>query len=44
MNKSQTAEPALQYNLPSSEKYHTYFTTHKWMGDLHVGIRWAIGK
>ena len=38
------AEPALQYNLPSSGKYHTYFTTHKWMGDLHVGLRWTIGK
>lgn len=38
------AEPALQYNLPSSEKFHTYFTTHKWMGDLHVGLRWTIGK
>lgn len=38
------AEPALQYNLPSSEKFHTYFTTHKWMSDLHVGLRWTIGK
>ena len=38
------AEPALQYNLPSSEKYHTYFTTHKWMSDLHIGLRWSLGK
>ena len=33
------AEPSLQYNIPGSTRYKTYFTAHKTMFDLQLGIR-----
>lgn len=36
------AEPSIQYNLPGSTKYKTYFTEHKTMFDLQLGLRWTM--
>ena len=33
------AEPTLQYNIPGSTKYKTYYTEHKTMFDLQLGVR-----
>lgn len=38
------AEPSLQYNIPTSERYRTYYNTHRWMGDFRVGLRWIFNK
>lgn len=38
------AEPSLQYNLPTSERYRTYYNMHPWMGDFRVGLRWIFNK
>lgn len=35
------AEPSIQYNIPGSTRYKTYFTAHKTMFDLQVGIRFT---
>ncbi len=33
------AEPTLQYNIPGSTRYKTYYTEHKTMFDLQLGVR-----
>ncbi len=33
------AEPSVQYNIPGSTRYKTYYTEHKTMLDLQLGIR-----
>ena len=33
------AEPSVQYNIPGSTRYKTYYTEHKTMFDLQLGIR-----
>ena len=33
------AEPSVQYNIPGSTSYKTYYTEHKTMFDLQLGIR-----
>ena len=35
------AEPTLQYNIPGSTRYKTYYTEHKTMLDLQFGIRFT---
>ena len=35
------AEPTIQYNLPGSTRYKTYYTEHKTMLDLQFGIRFT---
>ena len=35
------AEPSVQYNIPGSTRYKTYFTEHKTMFDLQLGIRFT---
>ena len=35
------AEPSLQYNIPGSTRYKTYYTEHKTMFDLQFGIRFT---
>ena len=35
------AEPTLQYNIPGSTRYKTYYTEHKTMFDLQLGIRFT---
>ena len=34
-------EPTLQYNIPGSTRYKTYYTEHKTMFDLQLGIRFT---
>ena len=36
--------PSAQYNIPIYTDYETYFSTHKWMFDLSVGLRWNLKK
>lgn len=36
--------PSAQYNIPIYTDYETYFSTHKWMFDLSVGLRWSFKK
>ena len=33
------AEPTLQYNIPGSTRHKTYYTEHKTMFDLQLGVR-----
>lgn len=35
------AEPSVQYNIPGSTRYKTYFTEHKTMFDLQLGVRFT---
>lgn len=35
------AEPTIQYNIPGSTRYKTYYTEHKTMLDLQFGIRFT---
>lgn len=35
------AEPSVQYNIPGSKRYKTYYTKHKTMFDLQFGIRFT---
>ena len=35
------AEPSVQYNIPGSTRYKTYYTEHKTMFDLQLGIRFT---
>ena len=35
------AEPSVQYNIPGSKRYKTYYTEHKTMFDLQLGIRFT---
>ena len=35
------AEPSVQYNIPGSTRYKTYYTEHKTMLDLQFGIRFT---
>ena len=35
------AEPTIQYNIPGSTRYKTYYTKHKTMLDLQFGIRFT---
>ena len=35
------AEPTIQYNIPGSTRYKTYYTNHKTMFDLQLGIRFT---
>ena len=35
------AEPSVQYNIPDSKRYKTYYTEHKTMFDLQLGIRFT---
>lgn len=35
------AEPTLQYNIPGSTRYKTYYTEHKTMFDLQLGVRFT---
>lgn len=35
------AEPSVQYNIPGSTRYKTYYTQHKTMFDLQLGIRFT---
>ena len=35
------AEPSVQYNIPGSTRYKTYYTEHKTMFDLQFGIRFT---
>lgn len=35
------AEPTIQYNIPGSTSYKTYYTEHKTMLDLQFGIRFT---
>ena len=35
------AEPTIQYNIPGSTRYKTYYTEHKTMFDLQLGVRFT---
>lgn len=35
------AEPSVQYNIPGSKRYKTYYTEHNTMFDLQLGIRFT---
>ena len=35
------AEPTLQYNIPGSTRYKTYYTEHNTMFDLQLGVRFT---
>ena len=35
------AEPSVQYNIPGSTRYKTYYTEHKTMFDLQLGVRFT---
>lgn len=35
------AEPSVQYNIPGSTRYKTFFTEHKTMFDLQLGVRFT---
>ena len=35
------AEPSVQYNIPGSTRYKTYYTEHNTMFDLQLGIRFT---
>jgi hypothetical protein len=35
------AEPSVQYNIPGSKRYKTYYTEHNTMFDLQFGIRFT---
>lgn len=38
------AEPSLQYNIPSSSKYTTFYDKHHLLFDLRFGLRWNLYK
>ncbi|MBO4598296.1 MAG: outer membrane beta-barrel protein [Bacteroidaceae bacterium] len=38
------AEPSLMFNIPTSEKYHTFNTENLFVFNLGVGLRYKIGK
>ncbi|MBR5764697.1 MAG: hypothetical protein IKX93_08775 [Bacteroidaceae bacterium] len=38
------AEPSLMFNIPTSEKYHTFNTENLFVFNFGVGLRYKIGK